>query len=224
MKKDYLYNIALKCAELNNNGCALGCAQCQFNVFNYVSDIREASLLKANAYTDYFNRQKIEQDYKDNLEANTLGALLIFVIFIGLLVGTCSGIKSCFSPGDLLPDQREEIQYLAANRNNPENIIRILALMKDIEIPDWNEDGKIDCIDYSITFRMLYGSNARLIINDNPRTGMNHMFIIVRTTGSSVHIEPQGTPQRYAMAAVWGMKYDSFYNKDVTILWSPWIN
>ena len=69
MDKQNLYNIAIQCARLNSKGCAKGCEQCQFNVFNYVDDIREASLLKANAYTDYYNEKALMD--KINSDLNT---------------------------------------------------------------------------------------------------------------------------------------------------------
>jgi len=114
-----------------------------------------------------------------------------------------------------------EARYLAENPNRIENIPRILRIMRDIGVPDMNRDGKIDCIDYSTLFRTFYGSNARIIINNNPRTGMNHMFIRILYNGSGVmDIEPQGTPDRYSMGLVWGMRYNPFFNRDVTSQWT----
>jgi len=39
---DKLYTIAMTCARLNHEGCGRMCHACQFNVFNYIDDVREA--------------------------------------------------------------------------------------------------------------------------------------------------------------------------------------
>ena len=115
----------------------------------------------------------------------------------------------------------DEARYLAANPNRIENVPRILALMRNMGVPDMNNDGKIDCIDYSTLFRTFYGSNARIIINENPKTGMNHMFIRIWFNGDQIiDIEPQGTPERYSMGLIWGVKYNPYYNRDVTSQWT----
>jgi hypothetical protein len=91
--------------------------------------------------------------------------------------------------------------------------------MRRAGVPDWNEDGNIDCIDHSITFRALYGSNAKIIINYNPDRNMNHMFIRIYYGSDVMDVEPQGTPDRYSMGLIWGVQYDTAYNRDVTAEW-----
>jgi len=114
-----------------------------------------------------------------------------------------------------------ELWYLITNPNRLENIPRILSVMRQGGgVWDVNEDGNIDCIDYSIIFRTLYGSNARIIINVNPNSGMNHMFIQIRYSGGHMDIEPQGTPERYSMGLIWGVRYNPVFNRDVTSEWT----
>jgi len=114
-----------------------------------------------------------------------------------------------------------EARYLAANPNRIENITRVLSLMRNMGVPDMNRDGLINCIDFSILFRTIYGSNARIIINENPTNGMNHMFIRVRYNATDyMDIEPQGTPDRYSMGLIWGVMYNPRYNRDVTSQWT----
>jgi len=115
----------------------------------------------------------------------------------------------------------DEARYLAANPNRIGNIPRILRLMQNMGVPDMNGDGKIDCIDYSILFRTFYGSNAHIMINRNPRNGMNHMFIRIWYNGyQTMDVEPQGTPDRYSMGLIWGSRYNPYYNRDVTSQWT----
>jgi len=58
---DNLYSLALQCCRMTDEGgCQVECEQCQFNVYNYVNDSREASLLKASAKVDYENAKEIK--------------------------------------------------------------------------------------------------------------------------------------------------------------------
>jgi hypothetical protein len=119
------------------------------------------------------------------------------------------------------PDPLAEARYLANNPNRIENVPRILDLMNQVGVWDINEDGEVNCIDHSFLFRIMYGSNAKIIINVNPETGMNHMFIRIWYNGGQImDIEPQGTSNRYAMGLVWGVLYDPIYNRDVTSQWT----
>ena len=69
------------------------------------------------------------------------------------------------------PTQDPDLILLKNNPNQIRNVPLVLTVMQRYGVPDINEDGKVDCIDYSIWFRMLYGSNARIIINNNPKNG-----------------------------------------------------
>lgn len=137
--------------------------------------------------------------------------MILFILFIS--------ISSFAQYSD--PTQDPDLIFLKNNPNKIRNVPLVLTVMQRYGVPDINEDGKVDCIDYSIWFRMFYGSNACIIINDNPKTGMNHMFIRIWYNGYEImDVEPQGTPTRYSMGLIWGMRYDPFYNKDVTSQWT----
>jgi len=246
MNDDKLYSITMQCVKLNEAGCSHECHLCQYNVFNYVKDVREAALLKATVYTDYYNQKQIMEKANRTVEAASLAPLILIVLIVLGVAWCCSSVKSCMSPSThsyAAPQQivddivqlnmssviqrytpmtiNDDIIYLLNNPNKIENVPLILAVMRQQGVRDINNDGKVNCIDYSITFRHLYGSNARLIINNNPRSGMNHMFIrVYYGVNEFIDIEPQGTPQRYSMGLIWGMLYKWNYNKDVTSQWS----
>jgi hypothetical protein len=226
MDRNGLYNLAIQCARLNDAGCALGCEHCQFNVFNYGLPITEASLLKANAYTDFYNQKAVVQEAKEQVNIESIvrwvGIIVVCIVFLW----TCSSIKSCGSPpGDtipqeLIPSNNPELVWLRDNPNRLSNIPIVFQLMEQYGVPDVNGDGKIDCIDYSVWFRLLYGSDARLIINRNPNNGMNHMFVRIWYNNDQIlDLEPQGDAQRYMMSLIWGMRYDPRFNRDVTSSW-----
>jgi len=84
------------------------------------------------------------------------------------------------------------------------------------EVSDINKDGLVNYIDYAIMFRKLYGTKARIIQNNNPDNGMNHLFIIVNDGDFTWEVEPRGTSSAWLMPEVWGSQYDRIYNRDVT--------
>jgi hypothetical protein len=237
------YAIAMQCAKMNNEGCSLDCPNCQFNVFNYVYDVREAALLKATAYTDFHNRNEINKRIKREESVSRAVPIFMLVVMIAIGAWVVSSFRSCLQPvqaqtqqqmnpfqeemlrlfGAPQPnvDVRAEIEHFARNPNTLSNIPRILNVMNIMDVWDVNQDGLINCIDYSLVFRKLYGSNARIMINVNPNNGMNHMFIRVMFGGHQfIDVEPQGTPNRFSMGAVWGTRYDPMFNRDVTNQWT----
>jgi len=167
--------------------------------------------------------------------------LVILIVIIGGIACCCSSVKSYTDP----PDDFVQMNQSIVGTNDPDKcrkeIEEVIKLIEEEGIPygmerefielilkcmpeliyDISRDGKINCIDYSIIFRRLYGHNARIIINNNPKTGMNHMFIKawIPSKGYYQYIEPQGAPDWYSMGVVWGTKYDPSYNKDVTDIW-----
>jgi len=184
-----------------------------------------AGIMMANARANYNSWQKTKRENDADRFAQGIAPL----VFIGVIVAFVAFM--CGSPGDELGyktrsiplERTAEVQYLLKNQNDPKNIELVLKVMRAQGVRDVNKDGLINCIDNSITFRMLYGDKAYLTINKNPFTGMNHMFVQVWDYGKYYDIEPQGTPDRYAMGQVWGMKYNPQYNRNATQTWSGYV-
>jgi len=83
---------------------------------------------------------------------------------------------------------------------------------------DVNIDGLYNCIDAAVLFYQHYPDRSKvsIIINVNPRTGMNHLFNAVLINGSWIAIEPQAyatNHRSYWMKDVWGNQYDNTYNR-----------
>ena len=90
---------------------------------------------------------------------------------------------------------------------------------------DVNGDGLFNCIDAAVLFYKYYPARDRvaIIINVNPRTGMNHLFNAVLINGVWRAIEPQAFANNrssYWMHDVWGNQYDNNFNRDETARWS----
>lgn len=215
-----IYKLATTCARLNEAGCGMGCDQCQFNVFNYGLPVSDAALIKANAYTDYYNVNEISRKARSEVDRQRYGGLAACIFMILLVVGFCKACLSCGAPTQSIPHDPEYTEIIR-DPNNPRNIPRILRYMRRVGVPDLNYDGLINCIDNSLMFRQLYGSSARIMITVNRKMDMNHMFIRVWLPNGLdiIDVEPQGDPVRYSMGAVWGMRYDPMFVEDVTAKW-----
>ena len=86
---------------------------------------------------------------------------------------------------------------------------------------DVNRDGLYNCIDAAVLFYKYYPVRDKIaiIINVNPKTGMNHLFNAVLINGTWIAIEPQAyatNHKSYWMKDVWGNQYDNSYNRVAT--------
>jgi len=75
---------------------------------------------------------------------------------------------------------------------NIDQTLRIVA-NKFRQKVDVNSDGKTNCIDAAVTFYKYYPDKSKvcIMINNNPKTGLNHLFNCVFTDGVWKAIEPQ---------------------------------
>ena len=86
---------------------------------------------------------------------------------------------------------------------------------------DVNGDGLTNCIDAAVLFYRHYPDKDKvsIILNNNPATGMNHLFNAVLIDGVWRAIEPQafyGGHSNFFMRDIWGAKYDHNLNRNVT--------
>ncbi|GHT57379.1 hypothetical protein FACS1894109_09280 [Spirochaetia bacterium] len=82
------------------------------------------------------------------------------------------------------------------------------------QVRDVNRDGKINCIDYTVTFYSIYGPEAKMMRIYN--NDMNHLFI--RVGGRD--IEPQRLDG--SMENAWGSRYKPGESWDETYEWSQY--
>lgn len=238
--EDKLYGIAMVCAEYNHNGCNRACGTCQFNVFNYVDDIREAGILKATAYRDYESKVELQR----HIRQDNIATMAAPFVVIGIIVMICMWMyKSITNPSQTIPVAQinqtlkyyrsidipaddSELIYLMRNQDKMENIPRVLALMRKYGVKDMNRDGMVNCIDNAITFRNLYGKTARIYHIKSVIGDMNHLFIMVRYPeypNEPLYIEPQGDPDWYTMGQVWGVRFSPYLSSDVTSTWGQYL-
>lgn len=90
------------------------------------------------------------------------------------------------------------------------------------KVYDLDKDGKINCIDYALIFKLVWDekfprlkNNCTIIRNRNSNTDMNHLFIYITDTNKNIIAVEPGTynPCNYKMENIWGDRYDPLYNK-----------
>lgn len=88
---------------------------------------------------------------------------------------------------------------------------------------DMNDDYEVNCQDFTVMFVYLWGKiypadkdAAQIVFNRNFDTGMNHLFVSIKSGKKVFYIEPQGNPRCYRMEHYWGYKYDPSFNKEIT--------
>jgi hypothetical protein len=87
MEKDKLFMLAKHCANLEEDGCNHNCPACQYNVFNYVDDVREASLLKANAQGERYSLNRAIEDLKQKREREESTDFWAKLVGVGIFMG-----------------------------------------------------------------------------------------------------------------------------------------
>lgn len=115
-----------------------------------------------------------------------------------------------------------EPQYIEAYRK----AIYDCLLATSKYICDVNNDGDINCQDWTLVFYKLWKQNysskgiVEMALNVNPNTGMNHMFIAIKYAPICdwEFIEPQafenGNCKRsYFMEDYWPKLYNPFFNE-----------
>ena len=86
---------------------------------------------------------------------------------------------------------------------------------------DVNGDGLVNCIDAAVLFYQHFPNKSlvSITLNNNPATGMNHLFNLVNINGTWRAIEPQAyviNARCYYMITIWQEEYDHWLNRNVT--------
>jgi hypothetical protein len=126
------------------------------------------------------------------------------------------------SPTKVAVSPNRTLNLNTSEHANIEQTLRIVA--QKWKKTDVNKDGLYNCIDAAVLFYKHYPDKSKVCIeiNNNPKTGMNHLFNCVFTDGVWKAIEPQAyynNNKNYYMWAVWGNHYDNTYNRDETERW-----
>lgn len=190
------------------------CAHCNvskqywhcYNSMNDYDKQRLASYVSAE-YVRQSEHPENFMKYKDfvHYQMKYIMGAVLFVLFCFILVLLAA------APGD--KPNRAPVSD-ATNRR----IITVINYAQE-NVYDMNDDGKINCIDYSVMFKITWdklypdlAGKCQIIRNRGPK--MNHLFVHVWDVHNyDIEIEPWAfDPEKYRMYDNWTGVYDPKYN------------
>lgn len=132
-------------------------------------------------------------------------------MFFSILAVAILGVGIAFSVD--LSDRREYI-YDTLERTHS-------------HVTDINYDGKVNCIDYAVTFKREWDKkypsrNCQIMRNCNTFTGWHHLYVRVKLFDNDyywTYVEPQGSRSDYDMFTYWGSKYNTQFDHEETRIW-----
>lgn len=115
---------------------------------------------------------------------------------------------------------------LPAVGHSANNQIVVTIKLAQKYVKDLNGDGKINCIDYACSFKLIWDAiypeqaDDCIIIRNHSLT-LNHLYVGVYENNSLIFVEPwTNNPELYDMQTIWGAKWNPRFNKyDETDKW-----
>lgn len=111
------------------------------------------------------------------------------------------------------------------NQSDIDEISTVLAATHS-QLRDVNKDNKINCIDYSVLFKVEWDKRynpkrCQIIRNYNVLTSWHHLFVRIKSSYNEwVYIEPQSAGAVMTPAQYWGDDYSPYWNSnDETAIW-----
>ena len=223
-----LFNCATECAlRRKNRRCRCGfgddvCMQCKYYINKYIdADPRQVELYMREVE---FRAGAIKATSEGHRVVFTF-LIAICLLFAWLSYKDEQRIDTAIFEYNARASVIQQQSPSAPVRDTSSDDIILSTLYKvsrdlDRKI-DVNKDGKINCIDAAVLFYKHFPDKSKVCIeaNRNTATGMNHLFNCVFANGVWRAVEPQAfhsNRKSYWMRDIWGSKYDSSKNKDVT--------
>lgn len=217
---EVLTNIYISCNRrllsgvCNNNTCKNCMIKKQFElVFNNMSPTQRLDTLSRLdsrlSSTDVKAKVSKEQSRKSLLKH-----IKIFILVMTLIMSCTSAMTMCVMPTETAYTDR----FITSEEHY--KIMNYLRLTH-LYLYDINDDGLINCIDYSLIFVQVFRENncmldmynCEIVRNTNPINGFNHLFVRVKTSDNNwIFIEPQATNEVYEIKKFWGDLYNQKYN------------
>jgi len=228
-----LYDCATECALRRQNSHCMEnfggdtCNDCRFYINKYINaDPRHVELFMLEAET---RASAIKS-------AGSIHHPIFFILIALCLVFAWQGYKGEQKRNAWASQTQsvEQPQQSATQKSSTVSIYsEIEATLRKVETDlkkniDVNKDGLLNCIDAALHFYKYFPDKSKvcILLNYNKETGMNHLFNGVLVDGVWRAVEPQAAysgKSPYWMRDVWGGKYDSKLNKDVTSEYSRYI-
>ena len=211
-----LYDCATECAlRRRKRRCksyfgSMACKGCKFNVAEYGNfDPQQVKLFMLQAETRASALHTSSKSHRIFFLA-----AIIFCLWSGITSHIAYNRRAA-QRADAVPQM-----VVVDDHDHVQATLNIVAeqLRRGIDV---NRDGLINCIDAAVLFyqHYPYKDHVTISVNDNPRTGMHHLFNVVLINGIWRAIEPQAAfsgDRSYYMRDVWGSVYDASLNRTVT--------
>lgn len=182
------------------------CKTCQVNqrfqrCWNQMSDYDKQR-------TQSYTAQLYAERSVDPMQWSSFAGCIKYVLFIfGVIAFAGIALVMLVSS---IGDPSAEPSAISIPAELDERIIPVMV-MTHSQVKDINGDGKVNCIDYTCTFKHLWDSmypnrknECNIVRNYNPKTGFHHLFIRVYGSTRSVYVEPRAkNPYRYTMEENW---------------------
>ena len=146
---------------------------------------------------------------------NEQKSAILAVVVLGGIMWFATAVKPYTEPGIMPGDTVPKTAMIATQDDIPSTIGYVASIVHDV-----NKDSKINCIDYAVLFYKYFPGECIIIVNRNRNTGMHHMFNAVWLNRKWIYLEPQGPQFNYDMKAIWGKRYNPYYNSTVTSTWA----
>jgi len=198
------------------------CTNCKWYIGRYVD--------APPNQTDLF-MMRAESTVRDMQNENRGG---FFLLWVGIIFCLIMGFRSYYGPYET--DRRARAanvtpKSFSSTQSKTTGVVQsqypvidevLDKVAKDYRAKvDVDRDGLTDCHDAATLFYRYYPWKDKVCVemNDNPTTGMCHLFNCVLVDGVWRAVEPQAYvygKKSYWMQDFWGKKYDRSYNVDVT--------
>lgn len=198
--------------------CSRSCDNCSVNNKLGIC-YRELSLcdqLRLDRYAEEVYAQREYFHNKHMTRTKQQMNIIKFVVIVGLVV-------LLLLMGGILRAQSYTLDYYKDDWR-----IKHILQLTHIFLDDVNGDYTINCIDYAVTFKILWDENyppelCTIVRNKNPRNGFHHLFNAVKGVPGSkwLYVEPQ-VFDRYKMSDVWCDMYDDMFNRVLET--DKWLN
>jgi len=197
----------------------------------YEFNIREQTKTKTNPTTKTNLKTNVRPKSKKKHNGSGLGVAIIAIIFL-LIAWSARKNDSDINKQQKPIRTTTAAKVAGSNINTSEhvNIDKTLRIVSERlqQKTDVNGDGLINYIDAAVLFYQYYPNKSKVCIeyNYNPKTDMDILFNCVFTDGVWRSVEPLAYYYKnssYWMKSIWGDKYDSRYNNDVTEKWKKYV-
>ena len=202
------------------------CLQCsKFALYQQgIRNLLPVDLLKVDNLATKIIQKKLNFDfsYRKNIASRLVYFLncvkwMVIVLSLSFVIPLVVAYFLSVSAGDT-----NNTVYPIIDSETESKVFRVLDETHK-NVYDMNNDHEVNCQDFTVMFIYLWAKiypddsqSAQIIFNKNFDTGMNHLFVSIRSGNKVFYIEPQGNSRCYRMEHFWGKYYDPGKNREIS--------